>query len=310
MKFFGFKGGVHPPENKIQTENQAVEILAAPKMVFIPLLQHIGVPLTPCVEIGERVLKGQIIADSEAFLSVPVHASVSGTVKKIENLPFPLMGNVQTIVIENDEQEEWTTLEKLPEWKNSTKEELLKAIRSKGIVGLGGAAFPTHVKLNPPADVKIEVLLLNGAECEPYLNSDNRVMIEEPSKVIEGIKIMKHILNVDSAVIGIEDNKPEAIEAMRKACQGTNIEVMPLKTMYPQGGEKSLIKAILNKEVPSGKLPSAVGVVVNNTTTAAAIYDAIVNGLPLLDKVVTVTGKGVEQPKNLKAVIGTPISML
>ncbi|MGL5572818.1 MAG: RnfABCDGE type electron transport complex subunit C, partial [Cetobacterium sp.] len=208
MKFFGFKGGVHPPENKIQTENQAVEILAAPKMVFIPLLQHIGVPLTPCVEIGERVLKGQIIADSEAFLSVPVHASVSGTVKKIENLPFPLMGNVQTIVIENDEQEEWTTLEKLPEWKNSTKEELLKAIRSKGIVGLGGAAFPTHVKLNPPADVKIEVLLLNGAECEPYLNSDNRVMIEEPSKVIEGIKIMKHILNVDSAVIGIEDNKP------------------------------------------------------------------------------------------------------
>lgn len=310
MKFFGFKGGVHPPENKVQTENQAVEILTAPKMVFIPLLQHIGVPLTPCVEIGERVLKGQIIADSEAFLSVPVHASVSGTVKKIENLPFPLMGNVQTIVIENDEQEEWTTLEKLPEWKNSTKEELLKAIRSKGIVGLGGAAFPTHVKLNPPADVKIEVLLLNGAECEPYLNSDNRVMIEEPSKVIEGIKIMKHILNVDSAVIGIEDNKPEAIEAMRKACQGTNIEVMPLKTMYPQGGEKSLIKAILNKEVPSGKLPSAVGVVVNNTTTAAAIYDAIVNGLPLLDKVVTVTGKGVEQPKNLKAVIGTPISML
>ena len=310
MKFFGFKGGVHPPENKIQTENQAVEILAAPKMVFIPLLQHIGVPLTPCVEIGERVLKGQIIADSEAFLSVPVHASVSGTVKKIENLPFPLMGNVQTIVIENDEQEEWATLEKLPEWKNSTKEELLKVIRSKGIVGLGGAAFPTHIKLNPPADVKIDTLLLNGAECEPYLNSDNRVMIEEPSKVIEGIKIMKHILNVDSAVIGIEDNKTEAIEAMRKACQGTNIEVMSLKTMYPQGGEKSLIKAILNKEVPSGKLPSAVGVVVNNTTTAAAIYDAIVNGLPLIDKVVTVTGKAIEHPKNLKAVIGTPISIL
>lgn len=310
MKFFGFKGGVHPPENKIQTENQAVEILAAPKMIFIPLLQHIGVPLTPCVEVGERVLKGQIIADSEAFLSVPVHATVSGIVKKIENLPFPLMGNVQTIVIENDEKEEWITLEKLPEWKNSTKEELLGIIRAKGIVGLGGAAFPTHIKLNPPSDVKIDTLLLNGAECEPYLNSDNRVMIEESAKVVEGIKIMKHILKVDSAVIGIEDNKLEAIEIMKKACQGTDIEVMPLKTMYPQGGEKSLIKAILNREVPSGKLPSAVGVVVNNTTTAAAIYDAVVNGLPLIDKVVTVTGKGIKEPKNLKAVIGTPISAL
>ncbi|MCQ8211885.1 electron transport complex subunit RsxC [Cetobacterium somerae] len=310
MKFFGFKGGVHPPENKIQTENQAVEVLTAPKMVFIPLLQHIGVPLTPCVEVGERVLKGQIIADSDAFLSVPVHATVSGVVKKIENLPFPLMGSVQTIVIENDEKDEWTTLEKLPEWKNSTKEELLGIIRAKGIVGLGGAAFPTHIKLNPPSDVKIDMLLLNGAECEPYLNSDNRVMIEESTKVVEGIKIMKHILNVDSAVIGIEDNKLEAIEIMKKACQGTNIEVMPLKTMYPQGGEKSLIKAILNKEVPSGKLPSAVGVVVNNTTTAAAIYDAVVNGLPLIDKVVTVTGKAIKEPKNLKAVIGTPISEL
>lgn len=310
MKFFGFKGGVHPPENKIQTENQAVEILAAPKMIFIPLLQHIGVPLTPCVGIGERVLKGQKIADSEAFLSVPIHASVSGIVKKIENLPFPLMGNVQTIVIENDEQDEWVALEKLPDWKTAPKEELLKIIKAKGIVGLGGAAFPTHIKLNPPADVKIETLLLNGAECEPYLNSDNRVMIEEPLKIVEGIKIMKHILNVNSAIIGIEDNKPEAIESMRKACQGTDIEVMPLKTMYPQGGEKALIKAILNKEVPSGKLPSAVGVVVNNTTTAAVVYDAIVNGLPLIDKVVTVSGKAIEKPKNLKVAIGTPISAL
>ena len=310
MKFFGFKGGVHPPENKIQTENQAVEILIAPKMIFIPLLQHIGVPLTPCVEIGERVLKGQMIANSEAFLSVPVHASVSGIVKKIENLPFPLMGNVQTIVIENDEQDEWIDLEKFPKWESLTKDELLKVIRAKGVVGLGGAAFPTHVKLNPPADVKIETLLLNGAECEPYLNSDNRVMIEEPLKIVEGIKIIKHILNVNRAIIGIEDNKPEAIKAMKEACQGTNIEVMSLKTMYPQGGEKALIKAILNKEVPSGKLPSAVGVVVNNTTTAAAIYDAVVNGLPLIDKVVTVAGKAVEEPKNLKVAIGTPISAL
>ncbi|MGL5000733.1 MAG: electron transport complex subunit RsxC [Cetobacterium sp.] len=307
MKFFGFKGGVHPPENKIVTENESIQSLPSPKVVFIPLLQHIGVPLTPCVKVGERVLKGQMIADSDAFLSVPVHATVSGIVKKIEHLPFPLMGIVETIVIENDYEEEWIELNKLENWKNSTKDELLKVIRLKGIVGLGGAAFPTHIKLNPPKDVKIDVLLLNGAECEPYLNSDNRVMIEEPLKVIEGIKIMMHILNVDSAVIGIEDNKQEAIEIMKKATRETNIKVMSLKTMYPQGGEKSLIKAILNKEVPSGKLPSAVGVVVNNTTTAAAIYDAVVNGLPLLHKVVTVTGKAIKEPKNLRVVIGTRI---
>lgn len=310
MKFFGFKGGVHPPENKIQTENQAIETLKASKMVYIPLLQHIGVPLTPCVEIGEKVLKGQKIGDSNGFLSVPVHSSVAGIVKKIEVMPFPLMGDVLTIAIENDETNEWIEVKKIENWKESSKEELLGVIREKGIVGLGGAAFPTHIKLNPPSDTKIEALLLNGAECEPYLNSDNRVMVEEPEKVVEGIKIMQHILGVGLAVIGIEDNKLEAIEVMKKACEGTGIEVMPLKTMYPQGGEKSLIKAILNKEVPSGKLPSAVGVVVNNTTTAAAIYDAVVNGLPLIDKVVTVTGKAISEPKNLRVLIGTPINEL
>lgn len=308
MKFFGFKGGVHPPENKIQTENQAIEIFKASKMVTIPLLQHIGVPLTPCVEVGEKVLKGQKIGDSQGFLSVPIHSSVSGIVKKIEVMPFPLMGEVLTVVIENDFTDEWTELKKIEDWKKSSKEELLAVIKEKGIVGLGGAAFPTHIKLNPPADTKIEALLLNGAECEPYLNSDNRVMIEDSEKVVEGIKIMKHILGVELAVIGIEDNKLESIEVMKNACKGTGIEVMPLKTMYPQGGEKSLIKAILNKEVPSGKLPSSVGAVVNNTTTAAAIYDAVVNGLPLLDKVVTVTGKAISEPKNLKVLIGTPIN--
>ncbi|MGL5089062.1 MAG: electron transport complex subunit RsxC [Cetobacterium sp.] len=308
MKFFGFKGGVHPPENKILTENKSIQNLPASKMIFIPLLQHIGVPLTPCVKVGERVLKGQLIGDSEAFLSVPVHSTVSGIVKKLEKLPFPLMGIVETIVIENDMQDEWVDLKKFENWKALTKEELLKIIREKGVVGLGGAAFPTHIKLNPPKDVTISTLLLNGAECEPYLNSDNRVMIEEPLKVVEGIKIMMHILNVDSAVIGIEDNKEEAIEVMKKAIIGTNIKVMPLKTMYPQGGEKSLIKAILNKEVPSGKLPSSVGVVVNNTTTAAAIYDAIVNGSPLIDKVITVAGKAIREPKNLRVLIGTQIS--
>lgn len=307
MVFFGFKGGVHPPENKLQTEKETIEVFKNPRMLYIPLLQHIGAVLTPKVKVGDRVLKGEIIADSEAFLSVPVHATVSGTVKKIEELPFPLMGNVMTVVIENDEKDEWVELKKEENWKNLSKDELLKIIRDKGIVGLGGATFPTHIKLNPPKENKIDTLILNGAECEPYLNSDNRVMLEYSEKVIGGIEIMKHILGVDRAIIGIEDNKPEAIERMREESKGRGIEVVPLKTKYPQGGEKSLIKATLNRKVPSGKLPAAVGVVVNNTTTAAAIYDAVVNGIPLLEKVVTVSGLGVKTPKNYKVAIGTRI---
>lgn len=310
MKFFGFRGGVHPPENKIQTEDQKIESLKTPKMVYIPMLQHIGAPLTPIVKIGERVLKGQKIADSDAFMSVPIHSSVSGIVKKIERMPFPLMGTMDTIVIENDEKEEWCEISNVGDWKSLSKEELLKTIREKGIVGLGGAAFPTHIKLNVPKDQTVDTLLLNGAECEPYLNSDNRVMIEDSQKVVEGIKIMQHILGVKNVYIGIEDNKKEALEIMKKACENTGIQVAPLKTKYPQGGEKSLIKAILNREVPSGKLPSSVGVVVNNTTTAAAIYDAIVNGKPILEKVVTVSGLGVKTPKNIRVAIGTPISAL
>ncbi|MEG0398319.1 MAG: electron transporter RnfC, partial [Cetobacterium sp.] len=189
MKFFGFKGGVHPPENKIQTENKTIENLNAPKLVYISLLQHIGSTLEPLVAVGDRVLKGQKIADISAFLSSPVHASVSGIVKQIEEYPFPLMGKVKTIVIENDGADEWVELEKIENWGGATKEELLAQIREKGIVGLGGACFPTHIKLNPPKDVTVDTLLLNGAECEPYLNSDNRVMLEEPEKVVEGIKI-------------------------------------------------------------------------------------------------------------------------
>lgn len=304
MKFFGFKGGVHPPENKIQTEDKAVEKIKTPKMLYVPLLQHIGTPLDPLVKIGDRVLKGQKIADSTAMFSAPIHSPVSGTVKKIEDIPFPLMGKVKGIVIENDEQEEWAELSKLENWEQSSKEELLAMIREKGVVGLGGASFPTHIKLNPPAGTEIDVLLINGAECEPYLNSDNRMMIEEPEKIISGIKIMKKILGVEKVYVGIEDNKKPAIEAMEKAAEGTGIEIVSLKTQYPQGGEKQLIKAVVNREVPSGKLPSSVGVVVNNTGTAAAIYEGLVEGKPLIEKIVTVSGKAVKEPKNVRVPIG------
>lgn len=310
MKFFGFRGGVHPPENKIQTENMAVEEVKAPKILYVGLLQHIGAPLDPIVAVGDRVLKGQKIADSQAFMSSPIHSPVSGIVKRIEDHVFPLMGRIKTVIIENDEQETWAELSKIEKWENVDRRILLTMIREKGIVGIGGASFPTHIKLDPPADAKIDTLLLNGAECEPYLNSDNRLMIENPEKIVNGIKIIKKILGVNRAIVGIEENKPEAIASMRKAVEGTGIEIAPLKTKYPQGGEKQLIKAVLDREVPSGKLPSAVGVVVQNTGTAAAIYDGIVNGIPLIEKVVTVSGKGIINPKNVKIAIGTPFSYL
>lgn len=310
MKFFGFRGGVHPPENKIQTENMAVEEVKAPKMLYVALLQHIGASLDPIVAVGDRVLKGQKIADSQAFMSSPIHSPVSGIVKRIEDHVFPLMGRIKTVIIENDEQETWDELSKIEKWENVDRRTLLTMIREKGIVGIGGASFPTHIKLDPPADAKIDTLLLNGAECEPYLNSDNRLMIENPEKIVNGIKIIKKILGVNRAIVGIEENKPEAIASMRKAVEGTGIEIAPLKTKYPQGGEKQLIKAVLDRQVPSGKLPSAVGVVVQNTGTAAAIYDGIVNGIPLIEKVVTVSGKGIINPKNVKIAIGTPFSYL
>ena len=274
MTFFGFRGGVHPPENKIQTEHLPIEKLESPDEIFVPLLQHIGVPLNPLVNVGDRVLKGQKIADAED-LAVPIHSPVSGTVTKIESRVFPLTGKVMTVFIENDKKEEWAELTKIENWEEADKKALLDIIREKGIVGIGGATFPTHVKLNPPPNTKLDSLILNGAECEPYLNSDNRLMLENPKSIVEGIKIIKKILNVPDVYVGIEDNKPEAIESMR-----------------------------------SGQLPSAVGVVVQNTGTAAAIYEAVVNGKPLIEKIVTVSGKAIKNPKNLKIAIGTPFSYI
>ena len=215
-----------------------------------------------------------------------------------------------TVFIQNDKKEEWAELSKIENWEEAEKKTLLDIIREKGIVGIGGATFPTHVKLNPPPNTQLDSLILNGAECEPYLNSDNRLMLENPKSIVEGIKIIKKILNVPNVYVGIEDNKPEAIESMRKATEGTGINIVPLKTKYPQGGEKQLIKSILDRQVPSGQLPSAVGVVVQNTGTAAAIYEAVVNGKPLIEKVVTVSGKAIKNPKNVKVAIGTPFSYI
>jgi electron transport complex protein RnfC len=312
MSFFGFKGGVHPKENKTQTKDERTVVMKTPSMVYIPLVQqNPGIPAKPIVKIGDKVLKGQKIGDSDVFMTTPVHSSVSGTVKKIEDRAYPIMGAiVPTIFIENDGEDTWAELTKLDDWTKASKEELLAIIRDKGIVGIGGATFPTYVKLNPPKDAKINTLLLNGAECEPYLNSDNRLMLDDPKSIIEGIKIIKKILGITKAIVGIEANKPRAIENMQKEAKGTGIEIVPLKVKYPQGGEKQLIKSLLNRVVPSGKLPSAVGAVVQNTGTAAAIYQAVVNGIPLIERVVTVSGRAIKKPRNVKVAVGTLFSEL
>lgn len=306
MGLFNFKGGIHPSENKKRTEQLVIEKFSSPKYVYIPLLQHIGNVLEPIVSVGERVLKGQKIGESSGNLSVPIHSSVSGKVIKIDVLPFSLRGKVNTVIIENDFLDEKIEYEKIFDYEQKTKEELLDTIRERGIVGLGGALFPTHVKLNPPK--KIEVLIVNGVECEPYLNSDNRIMIEKPQEIIKGIEILMHILGVQKAIIGIEDNKAEAIEIIKNALKDReDIKVFALETKYPQGGEKQLIKSVLNKKIPTGKLPMDIGVIVMNVTSVFWVYNGIIEGIPLTEEIVTVTGGAVGKPKNYRVPIGTQI---
>lgn len=308
MKFFTFKGGIHPLDKKEVTKDLKIQSFTTPKKVYISLLQHIGVPLEPIVKIGEEVKLGQKIAESNAFLSVPVHSSVSGKVIDISIHNFPINGRVKTIVIENNEKDEWVELQPNEKYEKFSKDELLQMIKESGIVGMGGATFPTHVKLSPPADKKLDTLVINGAECEPYLNADNRAMIEKSKEIVEGIKIILKILGINKAYIGIEDNKDEAIEKMREAVEkymgNCQIEIALLKTKYPQGGEKQLIKAILDREVPAKRLPSEVGVVVQNISTSFAIYEAIVLGKPLIERALTVSGLGVKKPGNYRVRLG------
>ena len=307
LKGFTFKGGIHPPHFKKYTENNSVERAKEPNMVTIPMQQHIGAPCDPIVKVGDKVKIGQVIGQSKAFVSAPIHSSIAGTVKKIAPIDSPLGGKVTCVVIESDGSNEIDenvkprgTVESL------TKEEIISIIKESGITGMGGASFPTHVKLSPPPDKKIDTIILNGAECEPYLTADHRLMVEEPEKVVYGLKAIMKAVGVDKGFIGIENNKPDAIEALKKAASSeSNIEVVALAAKYPQGDEKRLINAITKKVVPAGGLPMDVGVIVNNVGTAAAISDAIRTGMPLIERIVTITGGAVNKPKNLLVKIGT-----
>jgi electron transport complex protein RnfC len=306
-------GGVHPPENKITAGNK-IEILPLPKTVFIPVAQHIGAPSTALVNKGDAVKVGQIIAKSSGFVSTNIHSSVSGKVKKVDvsvdSSGYPKQG----IFIDVD-GDEWLEGIDRSETLNSTFDldgmTIVQKIQEAGIVGLGGATFPTHVKLVPPKGMKAEVLLINGVECEPYLTSDHRLMLEKADEILVGTQLLMRAMNVEKAAIGIENNKPDAIQLLTDKAKNYNgITVIPLKVKYPQGGEKQLIKAVTGREVPSGGLPIAVGAVVSNVGTAFAVYEAIQKNKPLFERVVTVTGKGVSNPSNFKVRIGTATSEL
>jgi electron transport complex protein RnfC len=306
-------GGVHPPDNKI-TSDSPIRKLDPPKQAVIPLSQHLGAPAEPTVEKGETVKVGTRIGKAASFISANVHSSVSGTVKKIDSY-VDVNGYRKPAVIIDVEGDEWEQeidrSEELNAEITASPEEIVETIKSAGIVGEGGATFPTNVKYMVPEGKSADTLIINGVECEPYLTVDHRVMLERSAELMVGIELLRRALKVEHAIIGIEANKPDAIAVMGDACREyEGIEVAALKVQYPQGAEKQLIKAILDREVPSGKLPLDVGCVVNNVGTALAVYEAVQKKKPLLERYITVSGKEVKHPGNFLVRVGTPVQDL
>lgn len=306
-------GGVHPAGNKLSA-NKAIEQLPLPKTVTIMVAQHIGAPAKVVVKRGDEVKAGQIVAQSSGFVSTNIHSSVSGKVTKIDTVIDSSGYKKQAIVITVNGDEWDESIDKSIDLITDTDLDA-KAINEKilaaGIVGLGGATFPTHVKLSPPPGMKAEVLLINGVECEPYLTADHRLMLEKGDEILVGTKILMKALGVNKAFVGIENNKPDAIAHLTVLAEKyPGISITPLKVKYPQGGEKQLIKAVTGREVPSGALPIAVGAVVNNVGTAFAVYEAVIKNKPLFERVVTVTGKSLEKPSNFLVRTGTSVQQL
>jgi electron transport complex protein RnfC len=307
------KGGVHPPDYKLTSEKR-IEVLPLPSSITIPLGQHIGAPAVPVVNKGDKVLAGQVIASAAGFISANIHSSVSGKVSKIDAV-HDSSGFRQTSVIIDVEGDEWMDSidksETILTGLNVASAEVIEKCQQSGLVGMGGASFPTHVKLTVPDGKTCSLLIINGVECEPYLTSDHRLMIEKGAEIITGIRLMMIALKVKNAMIGIENNKPDAIANMRKLCNGSgDITISPLEVKYPQGGEKQLIKAVTGREVPSGGLPLDIGIIVQNVATAFAIYEAVMKNKPLFERVITISGKSVKNPGNYIVRIGTPVSAL
>ncbi len=307
-----FKGGIHPDYHKELTATMAVTAMKAPEKVVIPLQQHIGAPCEPLesIEVGTEVKIGQKIAQSSGFVSAPIHASVSGKITAIGPYNHPLGRPVEAITIESDGEEKWDdSIKPAGNPDNLTAEKIREIVREAGIVGLGGATFPAHVKLSPPPEKKIDIVVINGAECEPYLTADHRVMLENPEEIVFGLKMMIKALGAEKGVIGVEDNKPDALKVLEQEVAGEdNITVASLHTKYPQGAEKMLIQVTTGRIVPAGGLPLDVGVVNHNVGTAVAITNAVREGKPLVERVLTVTGSGINRPQNLMVRVGTLVS--
>lgn len=308
-----FRGGIHPHDEKMSGSSK-IENAELPPKVIIPLQQHVGAPAQPIVEVGDEVKKGQKIADAGGFVSAMIHASISGKVTEISDYlyPNPMGRAAPSVVIESDGSDEWAEDIVPPDDPDSLDgKQILDIIREAGIVGMGGASFPTNVKLSVPEGKTVDTIILNGVECEPYMTPDHRIMLENPEKIIDGLNLMMKATGVTRGFVGIEMNKPDAIAAMKEACKSqASIKIEPLEVRFPQGWENMLIKAILDKEVPPGKLPLDVGVVVSNVGTAAAISNAVRLGQPLIERAVSVTGPGITQSRNLRVRIGTPFSDL
>ncbi len=304
-----FRHGVHPPEEKELTNQLPIRRMPFADELVFPLRQHAGKPALLCVKVGDHVERGDTLGEADGFMSVPIHASAAGTVVDFDWWPHPDGSMAMAVRLKVDRYAPQVARPRLvPRWEGLTPAEVVQAVQRGGVVGLGGAAFPTHVKLAPPKDSAVHTLIINGAECEPYLTSDHRTMVEYAPRVLFGIRVMMRSLGVRKCVVGIERNKPDAIEAMRAAVPADlAVEILPLTVKYPQGAEKMLIKAVTGVEVPSGKLPVTVGVVVQNVGSVAAIAEVFETGLPLIERIVTVSGHGLRRPANLIVPVGTKL---
>ncbi|WP_217476540.1 electron transport complex subunit RsxC [Stutzerimonas stutzeri] len=312
LNVWDIHGGIHPPERKELSNRAPVQRPPLPAKLVVPLAQHLGAPAEPCVTLGERVLKGQKIAEASGFVSAPVHAPTSGIVSYIGPQPYPhVSGMLSTaIVIDSDGQDEWTELRPQADYRTLPTDRLLEIIRQAGISGLGGAGFPTAVKLTAPPSQKIRTLIINGTECEPYITADDLLMRERATELVAGIEILTHLIQAERVLIGIEDNKPEAIEAVRAAVGQRDFQIKVFPTKYPSGGEKQLIQILTGEEVPSGGLPADIGMLCQNVGTCVAIHDAVLLGKPLISRITTLTGEALARPMNVEALIGTPVAEL
>ncbi len=310
-----FPGGIYPPHFKEITRQAYIKKAKAPKQAIIPLSQHVGAVCKPVVSVGDEVKKGSLIGKSDKLISSYVHSSISGKVIRIEPRPHPILGVCDSVIIDSDGKDESALAPEKVNIDDLTPEEIINIVREAGITGLGGACFPTHVKLSPPKEKKLDTFILNGAECEPYLSCDHRLMLERPQDIIKGALLIMEAIGVTRGLIAIEDNKPNAIEAIQSALKVVGntqyaVRIVSLRTKYPQGGEKQLIKALLDREVPPNGLPFDVGCLVDNVATALAIYEAINYKKPLYERVITVCGDAIKKEANLLVRIGTPVSDL